>query len=141
MLKQTEAQEKLKKELDMVQQQDKSALQREQEREQIRKEVEAQFQAQAANFVQEQIQQAQQQLQMQFDAELQARINDLSISGQIIHVPQVEMKDESQSQVHIQTNQDQQEGHDTVMVSASRIRQRNQSNMIRNRSINSSVDQ
>ncbi len=43
MLKQIQAQEKLKKELGMVQQHDKSALQREQEREQIRKEVEAQF--------------------------------------------------------------------------------------------------
>ena len=52
------------------------------------------------------------------------------------------MKDESQSQ--IQTNQDQQEGHDMLMLSAGRMRQRNQTNLIRNRSINSvnsSVDQ
>ena len=62
MVRGIQAQEKLKKELKMVKQNDKSALLKEQERDQIRREVEARFQAEASNYVQSQIQQAQEQL-------------------------------------------------------------------------------
>ena len=129
MAKQQVAQEKLQKELENV----KTAQIKEQEREQIRKEVEARFQAEASDFVQAQIQQAQEQMRQQFDLELQSRINALSIGNRVDQVPQVEMKDESQSQ--------SEQVIDTQMLSASRVRQRNQTNMIRNRSMNSSIDQ
>ena len=133
MAKQQVAQEKLQKELENVKKQDKTAQIKEQEREQIRKEVEARFQAKASDFVQAQIQQAQEQMRQQFDLELQSRINALSIGNRVDQVPQVEMKDESQSQ--------SEQVIDTQMLSASRVRQRNQTNMIRNRSLNSSIDQ
>lgn len=133
MAKQQVAQEKLQKELENVKKQDKTAQLKEQEREQIRKEVEARFQAEASDFVQAQIQQAQEQMRQQFDLELQSRINALSIGNRVDQVPQVEMKDESQSQ--------SEQVIDTQMLSASRVRQRNQTNMIRNRSLNSSIDQ
>jgi hypothetical protein len=133
MAKQQVAQEKLQKELENVKKQDKTAQIKEQEREQIRKEVEARFQAEASDFVQAQIQQAQEQMRQQFDLELQSRINALSIGNRVDQVPQVEMKDESQSQ--------SEQVIDTQMLSASRVRQRNQTNMIRNRSLNSSIDQ
>ena len=80
-----------------------------------------------------QILQAQEQLRQQFDHEVQARVNALNIGNQVEQVVQVEMMNEGQPQPD--------QSMDTPMVSASRIRQRNQSNMIRNRSMNSSNDQ
>jgi hypothetical protein len=78
-----ETQERLKKELVLVQSKDKVQMQKQQERDQIRQEVHAEFQVQAQTFVAEQIALAKAQMQSEFQQQLsqQRMQNQFAPSG------------------------------------------------------------
>ena len=72
--KQQDAQERLKKELELVKAKDKIAMTKIQEREKLKTEVVAEFRAAADNFVAEEIAKAKLQMQQQMEQELQQRL-------------------------------------------------------------------
>ena len=72
--KQQDAQERLKKELELVKAKDKLAMTKIQEREKLKTEVVAEFRAAADNFVAEEIAKAKLQMQQQMEHELQQRL-------------------------------------------------------------------
>ena len=72
--KQQDAQERLKKELELVKAKDKLAMTKIQEREKLKTEVVAEFRAAADNFVAEEIAKAKLQMQQQMEQELQQRL-------------------------------------------------------------------
>ena len=81
--KQQDAQERLRKELELVKAKDKVAMAKIQEREKLKTEVVAEFRAAADNFVAEEIAKAKAQMQQQMEAELQQRL----AQAQLVKMP------------------------------------------------------
>ena len=77
--KQQDAQERLRKELELVKAKDKVAMAKIQERERIKSEVVAEFQTAANNFVAEEIAKAKVAMQQQMEQELQQRLAQIQL--------------------------------------------------------------